>query len=72
VCRGLRATQLVRRRRLGGRPRDLGEQPPATAAPQLVGEQGADVVEERRRLLRAALLVGAAEREEQRLLVPLA
>ena len=58
---GLRAAQLVRRRRLGRRPRDLGEQPAAAALPQLVREQRAHVVEERRRLLRPALLVRAAE-----------
>ena len=63
-----RATQLVRGRRLGRRPGDLGEQTPPAAGPQLVGEQRADVVEERRRLLRTALLVRAAERQEQHLL----
>ena len=64
----LRAAQLVRRRRLGRRPGDLGQQPAAAALPQLVREQRAHVVQERRRLLRPALLVGAAEREEQHLL----
>ena len=68
--RGLRAAQLVRRRRLGRRPRDLGQQPAAAVLPQLVGEQRADVVQERRRLLRPALLVAGAEGEEQRLLRP--
>ena len=66
--RGLRAAQLARGRRLARRPRHLGEQPPPALGPQLVGEQRAHVVEERRGDQRLALLVGRAPGQEQHLL----
>ena len=66
--RGLGAAQLARRRRLARRPRHLGEQPPPALRPQLVGEQRAHVVEERRGDQRLALLVGRAPGQEQHLL----
>ena len=66
----LRAAQLVRGRRGRGRPRDLGEQPRAALAPQLVREQRADVGDERRGLHGVAVLVGGPEGQEQDLLRP--
>ena len=66
--RGLGAPQLARGRRLARRPRHLGEQPAPALGPQLVGEQRAHVVEERRGDQRLALLVGGAPGQEQHLL----
>ena len=62
---GERPLELARRRRRGGREGDVGEQPPAAAAPQLVAVELAHVVDERRGLQRLALLVAGAEGEHQ-------
>ena len=67
---GAGPAQLVRRGRGAGRPRDVRQQPPPAPLPQLVGEQRADLVHERRGERRVALLVGRAEGEEQDLLGP--
>ena len=64
----LGALELARRRRLARRPGHLGQQPPAALLPQLVGEQRAHVVEERRGHERLALLVRRPPGQEQHLL----
>ena len=67
---GVGAPQLVRRGRVARGPGDVGEQARAALLPQLVGEQRSDVVEERGRRERLALLVGRAPGQEQHVLGP--